>query len=110
MNNPYMFFAFLILVIGITIYLVPTIVARSRKHANATSITVLNVLLGWSIVGWVVALVWAYSAQAEASPSDVKAARSPRRCLHEESSKTQKLPLLRRRSARRSHQMQALCE
>lgn len=44
-------------------YFVPTIVARKRQHPNATSITVLNVALGWTLLGWIAALVWAYSAK-----------------------------------------------
>lgn len=39
-------------------YFVPTIVALLRLHRNATAIVVLNILLGWTLVGWVVALVW----------------------------------------------------
>lgn len=50
------------LVIGIAmiaLYFVPTIVARVREHHNTTAIFLLNLLLGWTFVGWVVALVWA---------------------------------------------------
>lgn len=41
------------------IYFVPTIVASSRKHADQNAILVLNLFLGWTFVGWVIALVWA---------------------------------------------------
>lgn len=68
------FFAIMLITVVIAIYFIPTFVARGREHKNATSITVLNLLLGWSIVGWVIALVWAYSAQPEARLSDTKAA------------------------------------
>ena len=40
-------------------YFVPAIVAIRRKHPQAVAIIALNVLLGWSIVGWVGAMVWA---------------------------------------------------
>lgn len=40
-------------------YFIPTIIAYSRKKANRLAILALNALLGWTIVGWVVALVWA---------------------------------------------------
>ena len=58
-----------VLIFGVvaTIYLVPTAVAVSRKHHNTVAIGVLNLLLGWSIVGWVVALVWAVSRSEPAS-------------------------------------------
>ena len=41
------------------VYLVPTIVAGVRKVPNAGSVIVLNLLLGWTLIGWVVALVMA---------------------------------------------------
>jgi len=43
----------------ILIYLIPSLVAYARKVPSKFSITVLNVLLGWSLIGWVISLVWA---------------------------------------------------
>ena len=40
-------------------YLLPTAIAYYREHRNTTAITVLNLFLGWTLVGWVAALVWA---------------------------------------------------
>lgn len=40
-------------------YALPTIVAFSRGHHNRVAILALNILLGWSGLGWVAALVWA---------------------------------------------------
>ena len=48
---------FMILVVGF--YFIPTIVAYSNKKKNASAIMLLNLLLGWSIFGWIVALIWA---------------------------------------------------
>lgn len=45
---------------AIALYFAPGIVAGTRGHPNATSIFILNFLLGWTLVGWVIALVWAY--------------------------------------------------
>lgn len=39
------------------LYLLPSIIGRKKK--NATSIQVLNFFLGWTLIGWVVALIWA---------------------------------------------------
>lgn len=44
------------------LYFMPTIIANSRKHPNETSILLLNLFLGWTLVGWVIALVWSASA------------------------------------------------
>lgn len=41
----------------VALYFLPTIIGR--KKANRTAIFWLNFLLGWSFVGWVVALIWA---------------------------------------------------
>lgn len=40
-------------------YWLPTIIGKSRHVRNIMQIAVLNGFLGWTIVGWVAALVWA---------------------------------------------------
>ena len=42
------------------IYFLPTIVAWCRWHRNEYAIGMLNTFLGWTFIGWAVALVWAY--------------------------------------------------
>ena len=42
----------------IAIYFIPTIIACATKKKNWLAIFVLNALLGWSIIGWIVALIW----------------------------------------------------
>lgn len=49
----------LIVLISLAIYFLPTILGYSKKKKNAGAILVLNLLLGWSIIGWVIALIWA---------------------------------------------------
>ncbi len=44
---------------AMAIYAVPTIVAVLRGHRNVAAIVVINLFLGWTLVGWVGALVWA---------------------------------------------------
>ena len=41
-------------------YFFPAMVAEERAHRNAISIGVLNLFLGWTFIGWVLALVWAF--------------------------------------------------
>lgn len=41
------------------LYMLPTIVAAQRNHANLSAISLINVLLGWTLIGWIVALVMA---------------------------------------------------
>jgi hypothetical protein len=40
-------------------YLLPATVAYWRGKKNFLAIAVLNVFLGWTLIGWVIALVWA---------------------------------------------------
>jgi len=49
----------LILVIVGFIYFIPSFVAYSRKKKNKSAILVLNIFLGWTLLGWVIAAVWA---------------------------------------------------
>lgn len=51
--------ALAIVAVFLFIYMVPCIIAYEGLKRQRVSITVLNVLLGWTFVGWVVALVWA---------------------------------------------------
>jgi hypothetical protein len=39
------------------IYLLPTFVACAYKKRNKWIIAILNLLLGWTIIGWVVLLI-----------------------------------------------------
>jgi len=56
--------------IGAVLYFLPTINGKSRKHPNTDSIFLLNLFLGWTLMGWVVALVW--SASAISKPVEAK--------------------------------------
>jgi hypothetical protein len=38
-----------------------------RKHPNAGAIAVLNLLLGWTFIGWVIALVWSFTSTSPAA-------------------------------------------
>ena len=61
------FVAFLVFLalagIVFVIYFWPTIVANRRQHPQRVAIGVLNTLLGWTFIGWALALVWAYTVQ-----------------------------------------------
>jgi hypothetical protein len=53
------------LIFALFIYFIPTIIAMRRKKSNLAAIMVLNIFLGWSLVGWVISLVWALSMDAQ---------------------------------------------
>lgn len=37
----------------------PTIIANRRHHHNAKAIFWTNLLLGWTVIGWIISLIWA---------------------------------------------------
>ena len=45
--------------VGFFMYFLPSIVALLRNKRDTLAIFLLNLFLGWSVVGWIVALVWA---------------------------------------------------
>ena len=53
----------LLILFPMLIYFVPTISGWNTKHANG--ILVINLFLGWTIIGWIIALAWACSAPKE---------------------------------------------
>ena len=61
--------AVLLVVIAAAGYFLPTIIAMARGKTNTCAIFALNLLLGWSFVGWVVALVWALTHENRARRS-----------------------------------------
>jgi len=53
-----LFFSALITLLSL-FYFLPFAIAFNKKRANSGAIFALNLFLGWSLIGWVVALVWA---------------------------------------------------
>ncbi len=49
----------IIICIYLAIYFIPTIVASGRDHEKEQSIFVINLFLGWTLLGWVICLAWA---------------------------------------------------
>ena len=60
---------FVILILSfIVLYFLPTMIALSKpRHKYVSAIVTLNILLGWTIIGWVVALVWSMMKEKEES-------------------------------------------
>lgn len=59
-------FGFLgILLIPVTafIYFLPVIAAFLKNHNRKLLILLLNLLLGWTFIGWVVLLIWALKSE-----------------------------------------------
>jgi len=70
------FFMFLMVTVLVFLYFLPAGVAIARNHWNATPIVLSNILLGWTALGWVAALIWAFTnppaLPAYAAPGTVR--------------------------------------
>lgn len=53
------FGSFITIVVLIVVYFVPLMIAVRRDMVKVNGVAVLNLLLGWTLLGWIVALVWA---------------------------------------------------
>jgi Superinfection immunity protein len=51
---------------GFVMYFLPSIVALARSKRDIAGIILLNFFLGWTMIGWVVALVWAVKTDVPA--------------------------------------------
>lgn len=49
------------LAFAILLYFLPSIIGRDKR--DAAGIFLLNLFLGWTVIGWVIALIWAVSAE-----------------------------------------------
>lgn len=58
-----------LVILGLGLYFLPTIFAFIREKSNAGAILALNLFLGWTLIGWVVSLVWALSAENKQMPT-----------------------------------------
>jgi uncharacterized membrane protein YqaE (UPF0057 family) len=47
------------------LYFIPGLIAGFRGHPNATPVLILNLFLGWTVLGWIVALIWSFTAIEE---------------------------------------------
>ncbi|MGE5305121.1 MAG: superinfection immunity protein [Alphaproteobacteria bacterium] len=56
----------LLIVIGLSVYFLPVIVAQIRSTERPGTMFAVNLIFGWTVVGWIVALIWAMGQQPAA--------------------------------------------
>jgi surface polysaccharide O-acyltransferase-like enzyme len=54
-----------LLLIMVPLYFLPGFIAFRRRHRNRVAILVINIFLGLTGIGWVVALIWAFTGDIE---------------------------------------------
>lgn len=47
------------------LYMLPSYISYVRGTEISTVVTILNIIIGWTVIGWIILLIWAYSAQSE---------------------------------------------
>ena len=73
------------------IYLLPTLVAWLQQHDQFYAIAGVNLLLGWTMVGWIGALVWVFKRE-EPLPHKKKNHRRKKRHHRKSTTRTQPYP------------------
>ena len=58
------------IIFGIALFFLPTVIGIIRHKQNLVGILLVNLLAGWTFVGWVVALVWALSSTRRQTEAD----------------------------------------
>lgn len=81
-----------IIVMAVLGYFIPSLIAYMRKHQSDMAIFALNLLLGWTALGWIVALVWSLTGtttSTEPTPlqSAAKVPAGPARTFIEDAKK-----------------------
>lgn len=63
-----------IIVTSIMMYVLPTLLAFRRDRQKKWRIATINLLLGWTLIGWVVAMLmtYAYEPPREGEPPDTE--------------------------------------
>ncbi|HFD81034.1 MAG TPA: superinfection immunity protein [Gammaproteobacteria bacterium] len=68
------------LAIAIIVYFIPNWIASARKHHNANAIFVTNLLLGWTVIGWIAALIWALTETKGANDGNLQDGSAMKMC------------------------------
>jgi len=63
-------FVLLMVIIAMLAYFIPTLLAYALQTPNVFRIAIVNGLIGWTVIGWIVCLVWALWASKHAETFD----------------------------------------
>jgi hypothetical protein len=67
----------IVLAFALGIYLLPTIISIRRRHPDRVLIAIFNIFFGGTVVGWIIALIWALNAQIAISLLPAQPAKEP---------------------------------
>ena len=58
-------------------YFIPFFVATGRRHRFTTAIGLINLLFGWTVIGWVAAIIWAVNRDVRGQEDDTEPSEPP---------------------------------
>jgi hypothetical protein len=53
------------IVLGTGFYFIPAIISLVRNNKKTTEAIIINIFLGWTVIGWIIALIMAISGEAK---------------------------------------------
>lgn len=56
-----------LLLVALMVYFLPLLIATQRGHRNLAPIGLTNLFFGWTLMGWLITLIWAFSDNTERS-------------------------------------------
>lgn len=72
---PFFHFHPIFWLLSLFLYFLPAYLARNKPEF--TSILILNILAGWTFIGWIVALIWALTARQQRQTAAQPVAANP---------------------------------
>lgn len=58
---------FLLIFAFLLFYFIPTLIANVRNCQHSGTIIFINLIFGWTVLGWIAALIWAIAEKPEAT-------------------------------------------
>lgn len=55
----------IVIILLIAVDFVPFIIAVMRKHNDTLAVFVVNLPLGWTVIGWIAALIWSLTGNVK---------------------------------------------
>jgi hypothetical protein len=49
----------------VLLYMLPTLIAFGRAYPRRQDVALVNILLGWTLIGWIAVFLWASLAHIE---------------------------------------------
>lgn len=65
-QNPISTTEIIFVSLSLFFYFAPALIAVWRNHRNGMSIFLTNLFFGWTVLGWLIALIWSASANDSA--------------------------------------------